>query len=386
MTVFAVIAGGGTSGHVLPALAVAEGLVEFGHDRSEVHYVGTRRGIETRLLPPSGFTAHFFDVVGLKREFSLSAMRQNLLFVPKLLRAWWKAARLLRTLRPLVVVSVGGYGSLPAVLAARMLSIPIVVITYDRTPGRSSAITSRFATAVASAFPESPLPRFEFTGAPVRRELCVLDRTSARAEARRRLGIDGSRFCVAVIGGSLGSGVLNDAVRQMAEDHAADADLCIRHVVGERFLESYRRSLRESGIPFSDGSSGAGPASGLQYQVLAYEDDMASLYAAADVVVGRGGAGTVAEIAATGTPAILVPWAAAAEDHQTDNVRWLADQGGAIHLPEHQCAESLHTVLDDVRGDPAKLATLGQRAHAAGARSREGAIAAMIERVAGRRE
>ncbi|MGA0879432.1 MAG: UDP-N-acetylglucosamine--N-acetylmuramyl-(pentapeptide) pyrophosphoryl-undecaprenol N-acetylglucosamine transferase, partial [Ilumatobacteraceae bacterium] len=176
MTIFAVIAGGGTSGHVLPALAVAESLVDAGHDRSEVHYIGARRGIETRLVPPSGFIAHFFDVVGLKREVSAGALRQNLVFVPKLLRASWQTLRLLRDLQPRVVVSVGGYASLPAVLAARMLSIPIVVVTYDRIPGRSSAITSRFAAAVASAFPESPLPRFEFTGAPVRRELRTLDR------------------------------------------------------------------------------------------------------------------------------------------------------------------------------------------------------------------
>lgn len=385
MSVFAVIAGGGTSGHVLPALAVAEGLVDIGHDRSEVHYVGTRRGIETRLLPPSGFTAHFFDVVGVKREFSLAAVHQNLLFLPKLLRAWWKAMRLLRTLRPLVVVSVGGYASLPAVLAARLLSIPIVVVTYDRTPGRSSAVTSRFATVVASAFPESPLPRFEFTGAPVRRELRTLDRPSTRKAARQRLGIDDSRFCVAVIGGSLGSGVLNDAVRTVARDRVSDSGLCIRHVVGERFLESYRRSLQEAGIPFSAGSPATVTSTGLQYQILGYEDDMASVYAAADLVVGRGGAGTVAEIAATGTPAILVPWAGAAEDHQTDNVRWLADQGGALFLEEHECAARLASILDDLRHDAAALASLGRHAHAAGARSREGAIAAVIERVAGRR-
>ncbi|MGA0879726.1 MAG: UDP-N-acetylglucosamine--N-acetylmuramyl-(pentapeptide) pyrophosphoryl-undecaprenol N-acetylglucosamine transferase, partial [Ilumatobacteraceae bacterium] len=198
----------------------------------------------------------------------------------------------------------------------------------------------------------------------------------------KRLGLDENRFCVAVVGGSLGSGVLNDVVRSLVRDHAADSGLGIRHMGGERFYDAYRRSLLESGIAFTETS---GSSVGLQYQIIEYEHDMAAVYAAADVVVGRGGAGTVAEIAVTGTPAILVPWAGAAEDHQTHNVRWLADQGGAIHLPEHECAQRLPALLQELRSDPAKSTALGRVAHAAGTRSREGAIAALVEQVAGGR-
>lgn len=385
MTTFAVIAGGGTSGHVLPALAVAESLVDAGRSLEELEYFGARRGVETRLVPASGLRAEFFDVVGLKREFSVSACVNNLLFAPKLLLAWWKALLHLRGSRPRVVVSVGGYASLPAVLAARVLRIPIVVVTYDRTPGRSSVLTSRFAAAVASAFPEAVLPRHEYTGAPVRRALRNLDRETERTAARRRLGLEADRFCIGVIGGSLGSGILNDVMLTLVRQWASDRAVAVRHVVGGRFLETHRQRLIDAAVSFDDGTSTVDERGGLQYQIIGYEDDMTSLYAAVDLVVGRGGAGTVAEVAVTGTPAVLIPWSGSADDHQRANVAWLADQGGAIAMEESVVAERLPVLLDELRRDPDRLRELGQRAHRAGARSRHGAIAELVERVASER-
>lgn len=382
MTTFAVIAGGGTSGHVLPALAVAEALVDAGHPLEQLQYFGARRGVETRLVPPSGLRAEFFDVVGLKRELSVSACVNNLLFAPKLLLAWWRAWRHLRRTRPRVVVSVGGYASLPAVLAARILCIPIVVVTYDRTPGRSSALTSRFAAAVASAFPEAVLPRHQYTGAPVRRALRNLDREAERAAARRRLGLEADRFCIGVIGGSLGSGILNDVMLTLVRQWASDEGVAIRHVVGGRFLEAHRQKLIDAGLTFDDETTTRSERSGLQYQIVGYEDDMTSMYAAVDVIVGRGGAGTVAEVAVTGTPAVLIPWSGSADDHQRANVAWLADQDGAIALEEAVVARDLPHLLDELRRDPNRLRTLGHWAHEAGARSRHGAIADLVERVA----
>ncbi|MFM8383025.1 MAG: UDP-N-acetylglucosamine--N-acetylmuramyl-(pentapeptide) pyrophosphoryl-undecaprenol N-acetylglucosamine transferase [Actinomycetota bacterium] len=382
MTTFAVIAGGGTSGHVLPALAVAESLVDAGHSLAELEYFGARRGVETRLVPPSGLRAEFFDVVGLKREISVSALVNNLLFAPKLLRAWWRAVRHLRRSRPRVVVSVGGYASLPAVLGARVLKIPIVVVTYDRTPGRSSALTSRFAAAVASAFPEGILPRSEYTGAPVRRALRNLDREAERASARRRLGLEIDRFCIGVVGGSLGSGILNDVTLTMVRQWATDEGMAIRHVVGGRFLDAHRRMLTEAGISFDDETTTRREGSGLQYQIVGYEDDMTSMYAAVDVIVGRGGAGTVAEVAVTGTPAVLIPWVGSADDHQRANVAWLVDQGGALAMDETVVARELPHLLDELRRDPNRLHLLGHRARQAGDRSRHGAIADLVEHVA----
>ncbi|TFH16821.1 MAG: UDP-N-acetylglucosamine--N-acetylmuramyl-(pentapeptide) pyrophosphoryl-undecaprenol N-acetylglucosamine transferase, partial [Acidimicrobiales bacterium] len=163
--VFAVVTGGGTSGHVLPALAVADALVAAGHGANSIRYVGAQRGIETRLLPATPYPHEFLDVIGFQRRVT----RQNLGFAPKMTSATRRATSLLRRWAPQVVVSVGGYASMPSVFAARRLDIPVVVVSYDRTPGRASRLAARRAAACAVAFENSPLPRAELTGAPVRR-------------------------------------------------------------------------------------------------------------------------------------------------------------------------------------------------------------------------
>jgi len=364
MSAFAVVAGGGTAGHVLPALAVAEALVARGHDPQAIHYTGARRGIETRLLPDTPFPHTFFDVVGFQRRLD----RRNVSFLPKLLRARRQAIDLFRQIRPKVVVSVGGYASMPAVLAARRLAIPIVVVSFDRTPGRASAFTARWAAACAVAFPDSPLPRATVTGAPVRQAVLDVDRDRERHVARAALGLPPDRFVVAVMGGSQGSGVLNEAVARLLDRFAADGGLAIRHAVGERFLAD--------AAPARDGGDG------VLYQPIGYESDMPLVYAAADLLVGRGGASTVHEVAVTGIPAVLVPWAGAAEDHQTGNVAWLSDVGAAVALAEPDVAR-LGRLIDDLRRDDERLAGLGRRARERGEVHRSGALAELIDTVAG---
>lgn len=368
MTTYAVVTGGGTAGHVLPAVAVAEGLVAAGHRPDEIHYVGSRRGIETRILPETPFPHTFLDVVGFQRRLT----RRNLGFVPKMVRGRHAAIGLLRRLRPSVVVSVGGYASMPAVFAARRLKIPVVVVSYDRFPGRASALAARRAAACAVAFADSPLPNATVTGAPLRRSVLEVDRVTQRRAAREELGVPEDRFLVAVMGGSQGSGVLNDAVAALLDASADDAGLAVRHVVGERFVETARPAL--------DGS-GSGGAGGVRYEPIAYEDRMPLVYAAADLFVGRGGASTVHEVAATGVPALLVPWSGAAEDHQTANVRWLADEGGAVHLPESQLDRFVEVVAE-LRADPARLEALSTVAHRLGAVHRGGAVADLVGSVA----
>lgn len=367
MSCFAVVTGGGTAGHVLPALAVADGLVAAGHDRSEVHYLGAQRGIETRLVPPSGYAHTFLDVVGFQRSLS----RRNLSFVPKMLRARRAALALLRDLRPAVVVSVGGYASMPAVFAANRLDIPVVVVSYDKRPGRASALAAKKAVAVAAAFPDSPLPRATLTGAPLRRSIVELDRGRDRGEARRLLGVRDDRFLIAVTGGSQGSGVLNAAVASVVETSAGDAGLAVRHVVGERFVTD--------AAPARDGSAG------ILYQVIGYEEHMPAVYAAADLLIGRGGASTVCEVAATGIPSILVPWAGAAEDHQTGNVRWLSDEGAAVLVPESSVSgERLGTEIARLRADAEARSALAAAAYRLGDVHRSGRLVALIEEAAAR--
>ncbi|MFN3254637.1 MAG: UDP-N-acetylglucosamine--N-acetylmuramyl-(pentapeptide) pyrophosphoryl-undecaprenol N-acetylglucosamine transferase [Ilumatobacter sp.] len=362
---FAVVTGGGTSGHVLPALAVADALVADGVEATEVHYVGCERGIETRLVPETPYPRTFFDVVGFQRSLT----RRNLGFVPKMLRARRAAVTLLRELRPAVVVSVGGYASMPAVFAAKKLGIPIVVVSYDRRPGRASRLAARSAVACAVAFDNSPLPRARMTGAPVRQAVLDVDRETDRAAARDRLGIPNDRFFVAVMGGSLGSGVLNDAIAEYLTAHREDVGLAVRQVAGERFATSV--------APVGDGSSG------VVHQVVGYERDMVAIYAGADLLIGRGGASTVHEVAATGTPAILVPWAGAADDHQSDNVAWLSEVGAAVLVDEAACRDgALGVEIERLRGSVDARRALADAARQRGEVHRSGALASLIREVA----
>jgi UDP-N-acetylglucosamine--N-acetylmuramyl-(pentapeptide) pyrophosphoryl-undecaprenol N-acetylglucosamine transferase len=259
---------------------------------------------------------------------------------------------------------------MPAVLAARHLGIPVVVVSYDKRPGRASQVAARRAAACAVAFPDSPLPRARLTGAPLRQAIVTLDRAGRRDAARRALGLPDDRFVVLVTGGSQGSGVLNEAISDLVRRCADDRGLAVRHVVGDRFVAG--------AMPARDGSDG------ILYQVIGYEDDMPAAYAAADLLIGRGGASTVCEVAAVGLPAVLVPWSGAADDHQTDNVRWLSDAGAAVLLPEPEVdGPRLVTLINGLRRDPAALAALGDAAHASGAVHRSGRLTELVLEVAG---
>jgi undecaprenyldiphospho-muramoylpentapeptide beta-N-acetylglucosaminyltransferase len=369
VTCFAVIGGGGTAGHVLPALAVAEALVDRGHPASTIHLVGAQRGIETELVPPSGFPHTFFDVVGLQRRLSWANVARNLAFAPKLAAATVGAIRLLGRLRPRVAVSVGGYASLPAVLAAAARRIPVVVVSYDAVPGASSRLAARLAAATAVAFPHVELPRRTVTGAPLRRSILAVDRASDREPARRALGLPLDRFCVVVVGGSLGSGVLNAAMSGLVDRWSERRDVAVRHIVGRRFLAS--------APPPRDGRDG------MLYQVIGYEHDMPQVYAAADLVVARAGGTTVAELAAVGVPSVLVPWPGAAGDHQTRNARWLAAAGGARLVPEGGFdVDTLAREVTRLLTDPAAAAAMADAARRAGAVHRSGTLVDLIEATA----
>ena len=362
---FAVITGGGTSGHVLPALAIADALAANGHRADEIVYIGTSRGIETRLLPETPYPHHFLDVVGLQRSLS----RRNLAFPFKLVRSTIAARRLLRCYRPAVVVNLGGYASFPATFAARLRRIPVVVVSFDRLPGLASRISSRFATVCAVAFEGSKLRRARFTGAPVRRDLLLLDRDAARAGARSELGVDPRRLLVVAFGGSLGSKVLNDAVGGMVDLLGDRADIAVRHVVGDRFLAG--AAAQRSG------------ERGIMYDVVGYEDQMVPVYAAADLMITRAGASTIAELSVAGMPAVIVPWAGAADNHQADNARILGDAGAAIVVSETELtAERLATIVAGFADDRESLAPYAAAAAEAGQPHRSGRLVAVIEEVA----
>lgn len=327
-----VVAGGGTAGHVFPAIAVMQGLVDAGVDPAQLKYVGAQRGIETELVPESGFSGTFFSVSGIGRKFSL----QTPTFIARQIAAAIRSILLFRRWKVGVVVSVGGYASLPPVLAAIVLRRPIVVISYDRTPGRASRLAARWASSSAVAFEGSPLPNAVVVGAPLRRSILEVDRQQDSVEARRRLGVPEGRDLIVVMGGSLGSGVLNDAVASFLEVHSARNDLAVLHISGKQ---------RVAGPSERNGDDS------IWYRRSEFVRAAEELYAAADLFVGRGGASTVHEVAATGTPAILVPWSGASDDHQLANVRWLSDSFGAVLVGDNdpnEVVEAITTLLEDV--------------------------------------
>ena len=362
---FAVVTGGGTSGHVLAALAVADALVARGHDRRAIHYVGTTRGVERRLLPPTGYDHTLLDVVGLQRSLSV----RNLAFAPKLLRATWQARKLIRTLSPQVVVNVGGYASAPATIAAMLCRVPIVVVSYDRRPGLVSRLVARRAAACAVAFDGSTLPRAHLTGAPVRQEIIAVDRERDRHDARTQLDLPHDRFVVAVVGGSLGATRLNEVTTEAVELLSERHDLAVYHIVGDRNL--------------ADAAPGRDGDAGIMYRVRGYEDRMPLVYAAANLMMTRAGAATIAELAVVGMPALIVPWPGAAENHQVENARELSGGGGAVLIEEHDLtAQRLSAEIAALAAEPGRLVEMSNAAAQIGTRHRSGALVDLIEQVA----
>jgi UDP-N-acetylglucosamine--N-acetylmuramyl-(pentapeptide) pyrophosphoryl-undecaprenol N-acetylglucosamine transferase len=222
------------------------------------------------------------------------------------------------------------------VLAAIVLRRPIVVISYDRIPGRASRLAARWASSSAVAFEGSRLRNAVVVGAPLRRSILQVDRRKDAHAARHRLGVPDGRDLVVVMGGSLGSGVLNDAVASFLESNSARNDLAVIHISGKQ---------RVTGPSERNGDTS------IWYRRSEFVRTVEDLYAAADLFVGRGGASTVHEVAATGTPAILVPWSGASDDHQVANVRWLSDSFGAVLVGDNdsdEVVEAMTTLLDDV--------------------------------------
>lgn len=345
---YAIVTGGGTAGHVLPALAIAEALVARGHPRDAIHYVGSARGIEARLVPPTGFPMTLLPGRGIQRRLALA----NVGAVWGLLVAAGRAVRLVRRLRPAVVVSVGGYASVAVALAAVLWRIPLVVAEQNAAPGAANRLLGRFAKAAAVSFPGTPLPRAVVTGNPIREELTRIDPVADRAAARARLQVAEGRRMVLVFGGSLGALRINQAVLAALPTWAGRRDLVVHHVVGHRdwagIAEATPSDLEE-----------------LEYRAVAYEDDMPTALVAADLAVCRSGSSTCFELAAVGLPAVLVPSPYVTADQQTANARRLVDAGAAVLVDDADLdGACLVEVVDELLHDDDR-----RRAMAAAARA-----------------
>lgn len=369
---FAVVAGGGTAGHVIPAIAILEQFRECGWAPHELGYVGSLRGPESRLVAPLGVQARFLEVDGLQRSIRPVALLRSIRAGWLLVRAARDVQRWFRRDRPGVVVSVGGFASLPATIAARRCGIAVVTVSYDAVPGLATRRQSRTSVCSVVAHPNSPLPRARFAGAPVRAALRHLDVDMRRADARRTLNVPAGRTVVTVVGGSLGSRILNAATTRVVEALRHRDDLTVLHLCGARY------ATEDVPVVADD--------DGIAYRRIDYVDDMSDVWAATDVVVCRAGASTIAEIATIGVAAIVVPWAGAAGDHQTANARALEGEGAAMVCAEGDVVTALPGLVAALLDDVPRRRDLAARARELGALHRTTAIAdTIVDAVAARR-
>jgi undecaprenyldiphospho-muramoylpentapeptide beta-N-acetylglucosaminyltransferase len=329
--VFALITGGGTGGHVYPGLALAEALVARGHPRESIHWVGSVDKLEGTAVPAAGFSIDVLPGRGLQRRLTV----ENLSVLVKSARAFSRARGIVRRTKPDVVVGVGGYASLPCLVAARLQRIPAVVHEQNAAPGLSNRIAVRLGARAAVSLPGTPLPDAVVTGNPVRASVIGVERHPST-----------DRPLVAIFGGSLGARRLNEAAAELYDLWRDRADVTVHHVSGA------------AGHAAAEAAAAAGRRSGdaLDYRLVRYEDRMPELYATTSVAVCRAGATTVAELAAAGVPSVLVPLPGAPGDHQTRNAEALVGVGAAVIVPDAECTGArLAAELEPLLADPARL-------------------------------
>ena len=364
---YALVAGGGTAGHVLPGLAVASALVDRGHERSSIHFVGSERGLERTLVPDAGFGVTLLPGRGIQRRLTL----ENIAAAWGLLRAVAKGVGIVRRRRPKVVLVLGGYASIACTIGAVIWRVPIVVMEQNARAGAANRLAGRFAKACAVPFVETDLPRSVVTGNPVRAEVLAINRERDRVAARTSLGVTGDRTFIAVVTGSLGSRKVNEAVFAAVPKWSTRTDLSIRHVIGSRDWESVQDSLPEG--------------DGLEYLAVRYEDHMDTVLAAADLLIGRAGGTTVAELAEVGVAGVLVPLPNAPRDHQTANAAALVRAGAAVLIPDADLdGDRLVAEVQPLLDDPSKLERMGTAAHTLAQPDAADAVAELVERHARR--
>ncbi len=355
MTMRVIIAGGGTGGHVIPAIAIAQELRS--RYNAEVLFVGTARGIETRLVPGAGFPLELINVGALNRV-SLTTRLKTLFDLP---RALAQSASLIRKFKPDVMIGVGGYASGPAMLAGAMLRVPLMIFEPNVVPGVANRMVARWVKAAAVHFEatQSYFPNAVVTGVPVRREFFAVPARS----------LD-DRPTLLVFGGSQGAHAINVAIVQAMPILAAQIPvLHLIHQTGQSDFEAAQAAAIKAGI---------------SAEVSPFIDDMPAAFARADLLICRSGASTVAEVAASGKPAIFVPLPTAADDHQRHNAETLANAGAALLLPQPELTpDRLAQKIASLLADRPQLAKMGESARHFAHPNAATEIAAMAARLAG---
>lgn len=322
------ITGGGTGGHIFPAIAIADALKHL-RPEAEFLFVGANGKMEMERVPKAGYIIEGLNVAGFQRSLSL----RNLSFPFKLLGSLWKARRIVRRFQPDVVVGTGGYASGPVMQAAQRAGVPTLIQEQNSYAGVTNKILGRNAACICVAYDHMeqffPAERIVFTGNPVRSDIVNLE--GKREEGLKYYGLDPEKKTVVVIGGSLGAKTLNEAMRENAKFWEKYDGVQVVWQCG-KFYEQIYTPCDTAQLP--------------NVQCRAFIDRMDLLYAAADVVISRAGALSVSELCLVGKPAILVPSPNVAEDHQTKNALALVEKGAArlvrdADAPEKMLSEAL---------------------------------------------
>ena len=296
---------GGTGGHIFPGIAVAEALRAQGW---RVVWMGRPDGMEARIVPARGYETAWVRFGALRGK----GLLRKLLLPLTLLSGFWQALRAVRRVRPDVVLGMGGYITFPGGMMAALLGRPLVLHEQNSVAGLANRVLAGVADHVLTGFPDA-LRKGRWVGNPVRDDIAALAPPEERFAART------GPLRVLVVGGSLGASVLNEVVPRALALLAPEARPQVVHQAGERHLDNLRAAY---------------DAAGVEGELLSFIEDMAGCYGAADVVICRAGALTVAELAAAGVASVLVPYPHAVDDHQTVNARFLADRDAAILLPQ----------------------------------------------------
>jgi UDP-N-acetylglucosamine--N-acetylmuramyl-(pentapeptide) pyrophosphoryl-undecaprenol N-acetylglucosamine transferase len=314
------IMAGGTGGHVFPGLAVAERLRDAGW---KVVWLGSRAGMEARLVPERGYDMAWVDFAGLRGKGPVAFA----LLPVRLLRAFWQSMRALFAHRPDVVLGMGGFQSFPGGMMAVLFWKPLAIHEQNSVAGLANRVLAGVADRVLAGFPRA-LAKAEVVGNPVRADICALPPPPERFAART------GPLKLLVVGGSLGAKALNDAVPAAIARLPAERRPDVTHQSGAQHAQSLGEAYR---------------AVGVQAQTVPFIGDMSAAYRDADLVVCRAGALTVAELAAAGVASVLVPFPHAVDDHQTHNARYLAEAGAALLVPQRELtAERLAALLSEL--------------------------------------
>lgn len=344
-------AGGGTAGHINPALAIA-GTIREKHPNAHISYIGTPDKLEAKLVPEKGYNFRTIEVAGFQRKLSVKNIGRNISAARKAITSSVNARRLLKELQPDIVIGTGGYVSGPVLREAAKLGIKNAIHEQNAFPGVTTKMLSKNTDAVMLAMPEAKKymklnKEPVITGNPIRPELLKI----TREEARRMLGLD-NRPLILSFGGSLGARRINEAVEGFIKWHSGTGNFYHIHGTGKSGYDAMISYLKEKGIKLPE-----------EISVREYISDMNICMAAADLVICRAGAITLSELCACGKPSILIPSPYVAENHQFHNAMTLKNAGAAEIIEEKDLsAERLISVVDSLINDNDKLLSMARAA------------------------